>query len=151
MKTWKKSKTSEQEIGLRQRCVRLHQEGKNPTEIHTLLERSRDWVYQWLKRSKSNDPQWYLDDSKEPKNKPSKITKELEERIVEVRQKLVRRDTPQTRYAFHGAIAIHRELDNTGCTDKPNLSTINRVLKRNGLIVKERKARNSEGSKKYYP
>jgi putative transposase len=64
---------------------------------------------------------------------------------------LVRRDTPQTRYAFHGAIAIHRELENSGCEDKPNLSTINRVIKRNGLIEKERKARNSEGAKKYYP
>ena len=92
-----------------------------------------------------------MDESKEPKAKPKKISKELEEQIVQARKKLARRDTPQTRYAFHGAIAIHRELGNAGCKDKPNLSTINRVIKRNGLIEKERKAGNSEGAKKYYP
>lgn len=75
----------------------------------------------------------------------------MEEQIVQARKKLVRRDTLQTRYAFHGAIAIHRELESVGCKDKPNLSTINRVIRRNGLIEKERKAKSSAGPKKYYP
>lgn len=67
-----------------------------------------------------------------------------------MRKKLVQRDTPQTRYAFQGAIAIHQELGNLGYKEKPNLSTINRVLKRNGLIETERKTK-AEGPKKYYP
>ncbi len=103
-----------------------------------------------MARSKSNDGQWYLDESKEPKAKPNKITKELEEAIVQTRKKLVKRDTPQTRYAFQGAIAIHQELNGLGYKDKPNLTTINRVLKRNGLIDTERKVK-TEGPKKYYP
>jgi hypothetical protein len=129
----------------------LHQEGKNPTEIHKILQRTRDWVYQWIKRFQSKDPEWYLDESKEPKTQPHKVTKELEDHIVQTRKKLTKRDTPQTRYAFHGAIAIHQELGNLGYKNKPNLSTINRVLKRNGLIDKERRLKKGEGSKKYYP
>ncbi len=129
----------------------MHQEGKNPTAIHRILQRTRDWVYQWIKRFQSNDPEWYLDESKEPKTQPKKVSKELEDHIVQTRKKLTKRDTPQTRYAFHGAIAIHQELGSLGYKEKPNLSTINRVLKRNGLIDKERKSKKDEGSKKYFP
>lgn len=75
----------------------------------------------------------------------------MESDIVQTRKKLTKRDTPQTRYAFHGAIAIHQELGNLGYKVKPNLSTINRVLKRNGLIDKEQKSKKVEGSKKYFP
>lgn len=64
---------------------------------------------------------------------------------------MVKRDTPETRYAFHGAIAIHQELDKLGYEQKPNLSTINRVLKRNGLIKKEQRKKGNKESKIYYP
>lgn len=148
---WIKSKTDENEINLRKQCVELSKSGKNISEISVLLQRTRPWVYKWLKRSKSADSQWYLDESKEPKAKPNKVPKKLEEHIVQTRKKLAKRDTPQTRYAFHGAIAIHQALGNLGYKDKPNLSTINRVLKRNGLIDKERRSKKAEGSKKYYP
>ena len=75
-----------------------------------------------------------MDKSKAPKTKPNKIDAETESVIIQLRNKLVRRDTPQTRYAFHGAVAIHQRLDEMGYKEKPHLSTINRVLKRNNLI-----------------
>jgi len=115
----KKSKINDEEIKLRKRCVDLHKEGKNPTDIHRILHRTRDWVYQWLNRYKSEDPKWYLDKSKQPKNKPNKIDEKLENEIVAIRKKLVKRDTPETRYAFHGAIAIHQELDKSGFKKNP--------------------------------
>ena len=129
----------------------MHNEGKNPTAIHQILHRTRNWVYKWIKRYKSGDPQWYLDNSKEPKIKPTKIELNVENDVIEIRKKLVKRDTPETRYAFHGAIAIHQELDKLGYKNKPNLSTINRVLKRNDLIKKEQKKRYNKESKVYYP
>jgi putative transposase len=64
---------------------------------------------------------------------------------------LAKRDTPETSYAFCGAVAIHQELDNLGYRTKPALSTINRVLKRNGLIAKQDKDAKKKSSKKYYP
>lgn len=131
--------------------MELSKEGKSPTQIHKELHRTRDWVYKWISRFESGDPQWYLDESKEPKTKPTKIDASLEDDIVNIRKKLVKRDTPETRYAYQGAVAIHQELDKSGCRDKPNLATINRVLKRNGLIEKEQKKKSNKESKVYYP
>lgn len=130
----------------------MYSEGKSVTEIQKILQRTRPWVYKWLGRFKSGDAQWYLDKSKEPKTKPTKIDAELEQAIVQSRVKLVKRNTPETRYAFHGAVAIHQELDNLGYKNKPNISTINRVLKRNGLInEKEQKQKRNKEQKTYYP
>ncbi len=70
---------------------------------------------------------------------------------MQSRIKLSKRDTPRTQYAFCGAIAIHQELDNLGYRAKPGLSTINRVVKRNGLIVQRNKNTKKKSSKQYYP
>jgi len=70
---------------------------------------------------------------------------------VHSRIKLSKRDTEQTQYAFCGAIAIHQELDGLGYRKKPALSTINRVLKRNGLIAQRGKDNKKKSSKQYYP
>ena len=147
----KNSKNNEEEIQLRKLCVQLSAEGKNVTQIHKELNRTRDWVYKWLGRSQSGQSDWYLDRSRAPLNKPGKIGKELEQAIVSSRIKLVNRDTPETKYAFCGAVAIHQELDNLGYRNKPALSTINRVLKRNGLIAKQKKEAKEKSSPKYYP
>lgn len=75
----------------------------------------------------------------------------MEQAIVESRKKLTKRDTPETKYAFCGAIAIHQELDMLGYKEKPSLSTINRVLKRNELIDKKAGDRKKSESGRYYP
>ena len=147
----KNKKNNEEEIQLRKLCVQLSARGKNVTQIHRELNRTRDWVYKWLKRAQSGQTDWYLDQSRAPHNKPGKIGKELEQAIVNSRLKLVKRDTPETKYAFCGAVAIHQELDNLGYWNKPALSTINRVLKRNGLITKQGKEAKEKSSKKYFP
>jgi hypothetical protein len=147
----KKLKNNEEEIQLRKLCVKLKAEGKNVTQIHRELNRTRDWVYKWLERSQSGQPDWYLDQSRAPRNKPRKIDKELELAIVKSRIKLAKRDLPETKYSFCGAVAIHQELDNLGYRNKPALSTINRVLKRNGLIDKQKKEVKEKSSKKYFP
>lgn len=108
-------------------------------------------MYKWIKRAQSGKPDWYLDESRVPHNKPGKISKELERAIVNSRIKLVKRDTPETKYSFCGAVAIHQELDNLGYHYKPALSTINRVLKRNGLIVKKERDAKEKSSKTFYP
>ena len=92
-----------------------------------------------------------MDNSQAPQSRPTKIDVEVENAIVDSRIKLSKRDTEETKYAFCGAIAIHQELSNLGYRDKPALSTINRVLKRNGLITKQDKERKKTASKKYYP
>lgn len=71
--------------------------------------------------------------------------------IVNIRQQLVKRDTPQTRYAFHGAVAIHQRLDEMGYEEKPHLSTIQRVLQRNHLIEYKERIVDPNKPKIYYP
>jgi putative transposase len=129
----------------------LHSHGRSITEIQRELGRTRPWVYKWIKRYQSKDSEWYLDESKEPKTKPRKIDAELEAVIIRTRQQLVKHDTPQTRYAYHGAVAIHKRLDEMGYKDKPHLSTINRVLKRNDLIDEKKYVRDPNKPKAYYP
>ena len=48
MQWLKKSKNGEEEIRLRKICVQLSADGKNVTQIHKELNRTRDWVYKWL-------------------------------------------------------------------------------------------------------
>jgi putative transposase len=131
--------------------VQFNNEGKNITEVCRLLNRTRPWVYKWINRFKSGDPEWYLDVSKAPKNKPNKTHPNLEDDIAQSRKKLSARDTPETKYAYCGAIAIHQELDTLGYADKPSLSTINRILKRRGLIEKDQSKQKSKKEKHYYP
>ncbi|MCH7732249.1 MAG: transposase [Candidatus Marinimicrobia bacterium] len=129
----------------------MYVEGKNPTDIHNKLNRTRNWVYKWIKRYKSGDPDWYLDESKEPNRKQTKIDESLENEIVKIRKKLMAHSTPETRYSYIGAIAIHQELDKAGYKEKPNLTTINRVIKRNDLIMNKQRNRSNKESKVYYP
>ena len=147
----KSPKNNEEEIQLRKLCVQLSAKGKNVTQIHRQLNRTRDWVYKWLKRARSGQSDWHLDQSRAPHTKPGKIDKQLEQAIVNTRTKLAKRDTPETKYAFCGAVAIHQELDNLGYRNKPALSTIYRVLKRNGLTAKQHKDAKKKSTKTYYP
>jgi hypothetical protein len=92
-----------------------------------------------------------LDESKEPKVQLKKIDAKLEDVIIQTRQQLVKRDTPQTRYAYHGALAIHQRLDEMGYEAKPHISTIHRVLKRNNLVATKHAIGDPAKPKRYYP
>lgn len=92
-----------------------------------------------------------MDESKEPQTKPNKIDTELETVIVQTRQQLVKRDTQKTRYSFHGAVAIHQRLDEMGYDEKPTLTTINRVLRRNNLIENKQHIVDPNKPKIFYP
>jgi putative transposase len=103
-----------------------------------------------VERSTDSDETWFLSRSTEPLHKPNQIDTDTENEIVGSRKFLQRRDTPETRYAFCGAIGIHQDLDRKGIDQKPSLSTINRVLKRHGLTEEPHKS-NHEKKKVYYP
>lgn len=92
-----------------------------------------------------------MDLSKEPNKKHSKIDESLENKIVEIRKMLMAHSTPATKYSNIGAVAIHQELNKAGYRSKPNLSTINRVIKRNNLIQTKRRNRSNKESKVHYP
>ena len=103
----KKQSNNDQEVQLRKQCYQLSTEGKNSHRDPKRLSTDQESGFiSGFKRAKSGKPEWFFDVSRAPHNQPCKIDKELEQAIVNSRIKLSKRDTPQTQYAFCGAIAI---------------------------------------------
>lgn len=115
---------------LRQKAVRRYCKGETPKSIYTALKRSKYWFFKWLKRYQSGDPEWFKDKSRAPIYRPSALRDIEKERIINVRKYLESQKFAQT-----GSSAIKWELKKSGFTF-PSDSTINRVLKREGLVKK---------------
>ncbi|RLB20397.1 MAG: hypothetical protein DRG76_11095 [Deltaproteobacteria bacterium] len=118
------------EEDLRQEAISRYRNGEKPKSIYTDLKRSKYWFFKWLKRYQSGDPDWFKDKSRAPINRPSALSEVEKQRIINVRKHL-----ESQRFAQIGASAIKWELKKSGFT-LPSDSTINRVLKREGLIKK---------------
>ena len=115
---------------LRKIAIERYLKGESPKSIYTDLKRSKNWFFKWLKRYQSGDPEWFKDKSKAPINRPTKLNEIEKERIINVRSHL-----ESQRFAQTGASAIKWELTKSGYAF-PSDSTINRVLKREGMIKK---------------
>jgi putative transposase len=116
---------------LRQKAISRHiQGGEAAKDVYTSLNRSKKWFFKWLIRYQTGAPDWFKEQSRAPKTRPSEIEKKSKERILLTRQQLV--DAP---YAQIGVFAIKWELKKQGLPF-PSDSTINRVLKREGLVKK---------------
>lgn len=116
---------------LRQTAISRHiQGGESPKDVYTSLNRSKKWFFKWLTRYRTGSPEWFKEQSRAPKTRPSEIDKESKELILLTRQQLA--DAP---YAQIGVSAIKWELKKQGLPF-PSDRTINRVLKREGLVKK---------------
>lgn len=127
----------------RKQAIKRHQAGEAITSIVTSLGKSRPWFYNWLKRYEAANGQgnWYKDQSRAPKTKPTKVAASLEQQVLDARQRLERQGIAQT-----GAIAISYELRNQGIVP-PEIWTINRILARHG-VTRDKPVRRSN---KEYP
>lgn len=107
--------------------------GEPVTQIVHSIKKTRRWFYYWKKRfnNRVNDLTWFIDESKAPKNRPSKLCQPTEQLIVNIRTKLDGQQFAQT-----GAIAIQHEFFKLHL-DAPPVWTINRVIVRNKLPKSE--------------
>ena len=118
------------EQDLRKKAIKLYLKGGTPKSIYTELDRSKNWFFKWLKRYQTGDPDWYKDKSRAPKRRPTAISEVDRQRIISVRNHL-----DSQKFAQIGASAIKWELSKSGL-GFPSDRTINRVLKKEGLIKK---------------
>lgn len=115
---------------LRKKAIKRYLQGEKPKSIYTSLKRSKPWFFKWLKRYRSGQKDWYEDQSKAPRRSPKRTSEVNKERIVETRKRL-----ESEKFAQVGASAIKWELSKSGF-DFPSDRTINRILKREGLVKK---------------
>lgn len=115
---------------LRQNAIKRYFEGESPKSIYTDLKRSKEWFFKWLKRYQTGEPEWYKGKSRAPLNQPTQLGESEKQRIILTRQRL-----ESEKFAQVGVSAIKWELSKSGYS-LPSDRTINRVLKREGLIKK---------------
>jgi putative transposase len=115
---------------IRQIAIKRYLKGEKPKTIYTDLNKTKPWFFKWLNRYQSGEKDWYKDQSRAPKSRPTKIDDSEKHRIVEIRKRLESEPFAQT-----GASAIKWELKKSGF-DFPSDRTINRVLKHEGLVKK---------------
>jgi len=110
---------------LRLEAVQRYQAGESATEICRSLGKSRQWLYKWVHRKTE------LEHDSGSTRAHNRTPAEIERAVAEARKKL-----QKTKYAQIGVNAINRELYLQGVAPLP-ASTINRILKREGLIRKK--------------
>ena len=115
---------------LRKQAIQRYRNNEKPKSIYTDLNRSKYWFFKWLKRYQSGAPDWYKDQSRAPHTRPTALSEIDKQRIISVRERLESQKFAQT-----GASAIKWELSKSGL-NFPSDRTINRVLKREGLVKK---------------
>ncbi len=115
---------------LRKKAITLYLKGEKPKSIYSAINRSKNWFFKWLKRYQTGDPDWFKDRSRAPKRQHAAISKFDKERIISVRTRL-----ESQKFAQIGASAIKWELSKSGY-GFPSDRTINRVLKKEGLVKK---------------
>nr|QNO46709.1 hypothetical protein BAIACGLI_00022 [Methanosarcinales archaeon ANME-2c ERB4] len=96
--------------------------------------------------------EWFRDESRAPKNVHRKTDSGMEQLVITVRKSLLEGTTEDTKYRCIGAVEIQFHMHELGYSEDktPSLSTIKRIIKRNGLVVQKRKQYIRCKSKKRY-
>jgi len=137
-------------------AVDRHLKGERPSKICKSLGRSRVWLRKWIGRyndsEKSSKTEWFRDKSRAPKNVHRKTDSGMEQLVITVRKSLLEGTTEDTKYRCVGAVEIQFRMHELGYSEDemPSLSTIKRIIKRNGLVVHKRKRYIRCKSKKRY-
>jgi len=125
----RQKKMKDEEI-IRKQAVELHLKSIPINDIADTLGKTRQWVHKWLKRHKTGSDVWYQSLSNAPNKPISRIPEDIEEAIVSIRINL-----KEQKYAQKGALNILYEFKRLNIIP-PSMSTINRVIQRNGLLGK---------------
>ena len=115
-------------------AIRRYVEGEAPCQIYTRFGRSSRWFFTWKLRYDMYGLDGLKDLSRAPKHQAEHTDDALETAIVNIRILREQRDRDDTKYAFIGAVAIHKELHALGYVP-PCVKTVHNILVRNGLVT----------------
>ena len=118
----------------RMTAIRRYLEGEKPSHIYRDLGHSHAWFFKWKLRYDLNGLDGLNDVSRAPKRQAEQTTEAVEQAIVNIRQAREKRERDETRYAFIGAVAIHKELQELGYTP-PSVRTVHNILMRYDLVA----------------
>jgi hypothetical protein len=104
--------------------------GESTKDIYTSLKRSKKRFFKLFKRYHSGKKLWFRDQSRAPRKSLQRISETERQRIIATRKRL-----EAETFAQVGTSAIKWEMRKAGYRF-PSDSTINRVLKHEGLIKK---------------
>lgn len=113
---------------IRRTAIYRYLAGEKPVDIYSNLGRSKQWFFKWLRRYETGDSYWYREQSRKPNHQPIRTPIDLEQTVINIRNRL-----DSTKYSQIGVVAIQWEMKKIGIKTLPAW-TINRILKRNGLI-----------------
>lgn len=119
-----------EEETLRKTAIKRYLQGKAPRLICCETRRSKRWFFKWLNRYRSGDAEWYQDRSRTPHTNICQTSPDMRQLVSNIRIQL--QENPFTRV---GTSAIKYEFARLGVTP-PSDSTINRILRRAGLVRK---------------
>ena len=114
-------------------AIRCYLEGEAPIDIYTRLGYSSAWFFKWRLRYLLYGFDGLKDLPKAPKHQAKQTSAALEQAIVHIRQSREKREREETKYAFIGADAIHKELQEFGYVP-PSVRTVHNILVRHGLV-----------------
>jgi transposase InsO family protein len=114
-------------------AVSRYLQGQRASTICRTVGRSRVWLYKWVRRYDPANPAWAQNRSRRPRRGVRATPDAVVRLVCEIRQRLA-----TTKYAQKGALAIQWELRRLGVAPVPAAWTINRILKRHGLVAKPR-------------
>ena len=119
-----------EEESLRKMAVQQYLQERSPVSIYHEMGRSKKWFFKWLQRYQTGDPEWYRNHSKAPHTHPHQTPLEIQNLVKNTRIQL-----EASPYAQLGVSAIKWQYQGLGVS-LPSDRTINRILKREGLIKK---------------
>jgi transposase InsO family protein len=111
-------------VALKKEFVELVKNKGNVSRVCKNFGISRQTGYKWIERYKSSGVDGLEDRSRRPTNSPSKVSAEIEDRIIELRRK----------HPAWGGRKLRRRLQDLEHKNVPSASTITAILKRNGMI-----------------
>lgn len=129
------SRSDHKDAQLRRTAVQLYRSGTPASEVARRLHRSRSWVYKWVTYRARHPWTRFRSVSRTPHHHPKQLSLSNQQRIVRLRQLLMRHRQPRLRFTSVGARTIQKEWRRRYPEPAPSLSTIQRVLTRYRLTT----------------